>query len=120
VTPCEDRERILPSRERRAARIKRFKKSQQRAREWINFGDIAEWCAREEQSIVPNEKKRTAAYTALAKDLLAGEFDGKNGRSRVLYLHESTAKSRMTRQWLQDAITHDYDGTSGRQQYLPH
>jgi hypothetical protein len=120
VTPSKDRERILRSREWRAARIKHFKKTQQRSREWINFGDVAEWCAREEQSIVPNEEKRTAAYTALTNDLLAGEFDGKNGRSRVLYLHESIAKARMTRPWLQDAITHNYDNASGRQQYLPH
>jgi hypothetical protein len=104
----------------RAAKIQRFKQHQQRVRDWFNFEDIAEWCAREEQSIVPNEEKRTAAYKALAKDLLAGEFDGKNGRTTVLYLHEQTAKARMTRQWLQDAITHNYDGASGRQQYLPY
>jgi hypothetical protein len=122
VTPYvgEDPERILRGWQWRAAKIQRFKQHQQRVREWFNFGDIAEWCAREEQSIVPNEEKRTAAYTALAKDLLAGEFDGKNGRTTVLYLHEQTAKARMTRQWLQDAITHNYDGAGGRQQYLPY
>jgi hypothetical protein len=122
VTPYvgEDPERTLRTRQRRAARIERFKQHQQRVHEWINFGDIAEWCAREEQSIVPNEEKRTAAYAALAKDLLAGEFDGKYGHTTVLYLHEQTARARMTRQWLQDAITHNYDGASRRQQYLPY
>jgi hypothetical protein len=119
VTPYagEDREGILRSRD---ARIERFKQYQRRVREWINFGEIADWCAREEQSIVPNEEKRTSAYTALAKDLLAGEFEKNDGRSRVLYLHPLTAKARMTRQWLQDAITNNYDGASGRQQYLPY
>jgi hypothetical protein len=50
---------------------------------------------------------------------LTGEFE-ENGRSLVLYLHPATAKSRMTRDSLQDAIAHNYDGHQGRSQYLPY
>jgi hypothetical protein len=91
---------------------------QRRERKWINFAEIAEWCSKEDGSIVPNEQKRVAAFDTLQGDLLAGEFD-ENGRSRVLYLHPSTTKSRMTRAWLMDAIDNNYDGHRGRAQFLP-
>ena len=55
----------------------------------------------------------------MASDLLAGEFE-ENGRSRVLYLHPGTAKARMTRERLRDAIDHNYDGDHGRSAYLAH
>ena len=67
----------------RQARIGRFVTAQRRHREWINFAEIADWCAREDQSIEPDERKRAAAFDRLANDLLAGEFE-ENGRSRVL------------------------------------
>jgi hypothetical protein len=103
----------------RANRIERFTVRQRRERQWINFAEIAEWCSKEDGSIVPNEQKRAAAFDTLQADLLAGEFD-ENGRSRVLYLHPSTTKSRMTCVWLTDAIDNNYDGHRGRAQYLPY
>ena len=114
-----ERERDRRARQWRTARIERFAERQRQTREWINFAEIAEWCSKEDQSIVPNKEKSTAAFDTLASDLLAGEFE-ENGRSRVLYLHPATAKARMARDWLQDAIAHNYDGEHGRSEYLPH
>src|SRR5262245_48599985 len=82
----------------RAARIERFTKIQRCTREWINFAEIAAWCA-DESGVVPNEEARAAAYQKLQQDLLEGDFE-ENGRSRVLYLHPYTTKARMTRGWL--------------------
>src|SRR5262249_38489331 len=107
------------TRQWRVARINRFTETQRRKREWINFAEIAEWCSKEDQSIVPSKEKSAAAYDALSSDLLAGEFE-ENGLSRVLYLHVFTTKSRMTRTWLKDAIVHNYDRDHGRSQYLAH
>jgi hypothetical protein len=76
----------------RADRIERFTARQRRVREWINFAEIAEWCSREDGSIVANEEKRAAAFDILQTDLLAGDFD-ENGRSRVFYLHPEIKKS---------------------------
>src|SRR5215475_12380444 len=104
-----DPERDRRTRKWRMARIKRFTERQREAREWINFAEIAEWCSKEDQSIVPNTEKSTAAFDTLASDLLSGEFEEKS-RSRVLYLHPATARARMTREWLKDAIDHNYDG----------
>ena len=101
------------------ARIKRFTERQREEREWINFAEIAEWCSKEDQSIVPNTEKSAAAFDTLASDLLSGEFEEKS-RSRVLYLHPATARARMTREWLKDAIDHNYDGDYGRSAYLAH
>jgi hypothetical protein len=112
-------ERDQPAVQWRADRIHRFTQAQRCAREWINFAEVAEWCSKEDQSIVPSKAKCAAAYDTLAIDLLAGEFE-ENGRSRVLYLHPAVTKSRMTREWLQDAIEHNYDHDHGRSAYLAH
>jgi hypothetical protein len=103
----------------RTARIKRFAEKQRQTREWINFDEIADWCSKEDQSIVPNKEKRAAAFDTLASDLLAREFE-ENGRSRVLYLHPATTMARMTREGLKDAIDYNYDGDHGRSAYLAH
>lgn len=115
----DDRVNKLHLQRWRAGRVKRFTESQQLTREWINFAEIAEWCSKEDQSILPNKEKRAAAFGTLANDLLAGEFE-KNGRSRVLYLHPATARARMTREWLKDVIENNYDNDLGRSQYLAH
>jgi hypothetical protein len=112
-------QRVERARQWRAARINRFTETQRRKREWINFAEIADWCSKEDQSIVPDKGKSAAAYDTLSSDLLAGEFE-ENGRSRVLYLHMATTKSKMTRTWLQDAIEHNFGGDHGRSQYLAH
>ena len=106
------------ARQWRAARIKLFEKRQQEAREWINFADIADWCSKEDQSILPNEKKREATFDTLESDLLAGEFE-ESGRSRLLFLHPTTANARMTPEWFKDVRDHNYDGDHGRS-YLAH
>jgi len=104
--------------QRRITRIKRFEERQRKACEWIQFGEIAEWCS-EEGSILPDENKRAAAFDMLANDLLDGEFE-ENGHSRVhcWFLATATAK-RMTREWLNDAIYNNWDGHHGRL-YLAH
>lgn len=114
-----ERERDRRTRQWRAARIKRFTERQRHKREWINFAEIADWCSKEDQSIVPNKEKSAAAFDTLANDLLAGEFT-EHGRSRVLYLHPATARARMTREWLHDAMAGNYDGDHGRSAYLAH
>jgi hypothetical protein len=103
----------------RANRIERFIARQRRVCEWINFTDIAEWCSKEEGSIVPNEHKRAAAFDALERDLLAGEFE-ENGRSRVLFLSSATTKTKITRTSLKEAMEYNYDGKHGRSAYTPH
>lgn len=119
-TPREMQPQAIGRRQQwRAARIERFRERQRRAREWINFAEIAEWCSKEDQSIVPNKEKGAAAFDTLASDLLSGEFD-ERGRSRVFYLHPSSSKTRMTREWLKDVIDHNYDGAAGRSAYLAH
>jgi hypothetical protein len=104
-------------RQRRRKRIRAFRETNRYTRDWINFAEIAEWCA-EEDGILPNEAKRAAAYDSLARDLLAGEFV-EGGRSRVLYMHPRSAKARMTPEWLADAIDHNLDGDNGRSGFLP-
>jgi hypothetical protein len=107
------------ARQWRAERIRRFTEKQRHTRDWINFAEIAEWCSKEDQSILPNSEKSAAAYETLASDLLAGDFD-ENGSSHVLYLHPLTIKTRMTREWLRDAIDYNYDHVRGRSEYLTH
>jgi hypothetical protein len=88
---------------RRSAFIERFIEAQRVRRNWINFAEIADDRSKEDQSIVPNEAKRTAAYQTLLRDFLAGDFE-ENGRSRVLFLCSWSAKTRVTRGWLQVLI----------------
>jgi hypothetical protein len=109
------RERDLRTWRWRTARIERFIEIQRCKREWINFWEIAEWCS-EESSVVPNEVAREAAYQKLQHDLLEGDFE-ENSRSRVLYLHPSTSKVRMTRDWL-TRLMELYDQSTINSQYL--
>ncbi len=107
----------MSTRRWRTAQFDRFAKRQQKLRKWINFAEIAEWCS-EEESILPNEDKRARAFDLLASDLLAGVFE-ENGRSLVLFLHPTLNPTRMTREWLKEAIDHSLDGHHGRS-YLAH
>jgi hypothetical protein len=103
----------------RKSRIDRFAQRQSRTREWVNFADIADFCARDSGSILPDEEKRTAAFMTLAKDVLNGEFDN-SGRSQVLFLNYSTKKARLTHEDLTDIIEHNLDGDRGLSEYLPY
>jgi hypothetical protein len=66
----------------RHARIDRFIRRQRAVHEWINFGEVADFSAREAGSIAPNEVNRALAFEALADALIKGEFD-RNGRPHV-------------------------------------
>jgi hypothetical protein len=116
--PETDRKRTKQARQWRAARMERFAQTQRRKRQWVNVEEIAEMCSELNGSGAPNEAARENAYRIFERDLLSGDFEEK-GRSRVLYLHPWTVKTRMTREWLQDAIEYDYDGHRGRSQFLP-
>jgi hypothetical protein len=104
----------------RFSRIEQFTARQRRDREWINFGEVADWCAREAGSIVPDESKRAKAFDSLAKDLLDGEFEI-GGKSQVLFLFPGlVAKARMTREYIRSVIEDNLDGKSGQLGYLPY
>jgi hypothetical protein len=102
----------------RSARMARFAQTQLRKREWLNFEEIAVLCSELNGSGVPDEAARENAYRNLELGLLNGDFE-ENGRSRVLYLHPSTVKTRMTREWYRDVVEYNYDGCQGRSQFLP-
>jgi hypothetical protein len=53
----------------RASWITRFTEHQRRTCKWINFAEIAEWCSKEDQSIVPNTEKNATPFDTLASDL---------------------------------------------------
>jgi hypothetical protein len=103
----------------RHARIDRFSRRQWQVREWINFGDVADFCARETGSITPDEEKRARAYDELADALIKGEFD-RDDRSRVLYLHPTSKKARMTWEWFSDVFRFNIDGNRGQSEFLPY
>jgi hypothetical protein len=113
-----DGKRTKQARQWRLARMERFAQIQLRKREWLNFEEIAEMCSELDRSGVPNEAAREYALRNLERALDNGDFE-ENGRSRVLYLHPSTLRTRMTCEWYQDAKQYDYDGHRGRSQYLP-
>ena len=106
------------ARQWRAARMERFAQAQLRKREWINFEEVAVLCSELDGSGVPNDAAFENACRNLERDLLIGDFED-NGRSRVLYLHPWTVRTRMTREWYQNATQYHYDGDRGRSQFLP-
>jgi hypothetical protein len=99
-------------REHHQRRIERFARCQKRERKWINFGEIAEWCAAERGSIVVDELKEEVAIDTLKRDVLDGEFE-EHDRSLVLMLHPSQ-RGRVAREWARDAVDHNYDEQHGR------
>jgi hypothetical protein len=105
-------------RTRREAQIERFTKRQRNAGRWLSFISIAEFYSREDRSILPNEDKRAATFDLLARGVLDGMFE-ENDRSLVLFLHPTISPSRMTREWLKDAICNNWDGDHGKS-YLAH
>src|SRR5262249_41932151 len=113
-----DDKRTKQARQWRSARMERFAQTQRRERNWINVEEIGELCSELDGSGVPNEAARENAYRNFECALLLGDFE-ENGRSRVLYLHPWTVRTRMTREWLGAAIRYNYDGHRGRSQFLP-
>lgn len=107
------------ARQWRTSRIERFTERQRSDRQWINFDEITDWCAREDGSIRPDEEKRALAFNTLAEDLRAGEFD-EDGRSQVLFLSpNSPKKARMTRDYLTNVIETDFYDEGFRSEFLP-
>jgi hypothetical protein len=88
-------------REWREDRIRRFAERQRRRRDWISFGEIAEWCSELGGSIVSDEDARAGAYEKLQADLMAGDFE-EAGKTRILYLHPWTPLAKMTRDRARD------------------
>jgi hypothetical protein len=126
--------------ERRRERIALCVDEQRRCRDWINFDEIADWCARRDNPsarrdnpFVPNEVVRIGAYDKLRDDLLAGDFE-ESGESQVLFLHPATSvpmttamtprqAGRMTRERLRaateiPATTHAPQSEIVRSEYL--
>ena len=94
----------------RIDRFARFKDRQLRKREWINFGEIVDWCSQLGGTAERDEARRANAYSWLQEDLLAGDFEDAAGRSRVLYLFHRITRVRMTRDnWLIIVGTHPAD-----------
>lgn len=104
-------------REERVARIKRRQdpiiNKLRRTREWINFKDIADWCARESGSIVPNEKLRSDTYNLLGEALADGFF-GAGRAARVLFLNPISTWAKLT----QERYNGIPGGEEGRHNYL--
>lgn len=98
------------SEDRRRRRLENFGDRQRQTLEWINFGWIADWCARESGSIFPDEKRRAQAFDQLRDAILAGEFEI-DGRSRVLLLSPDTNWAKLTRERLKQiqSIKGTYD-----------
>lgn len=95
------RQRNAAIRTWRRKRIKAFLELQRKGREWISFTEIADHCAREGGSIVPDEQRRKRAYAELSAAILRGDFD-QTGRSHVLFLSEHSCFARMTAERLRD------------------
>jgi hypothetical protein len=113
-----DDKRTKQARQWRSARIERFARTQRRERNWINVEEVAELCSELDGSGVPNEAARENAYRNFERDVQSRDFE-ENGRSRVLYLHPWIVRTRMTPEWLRDAIEYNYDGNRGRSDFLP-
>jgi hypothetical protein len=106
-------ERAHEAKQRDEGRIRRFEEVQRRKGRWIKFAEIAEWFS-ELGGHGPNEAAREKAFTMLQEDLLRGHF-GQGDDSQVLFLFPGVSLTRrMTQQWLEDAIKHDYDNQHGR------
>jgi hypothetical protein len=79
--------------------IEKFAEEQRQRRAWINFADMADWCAREGGSIQPNGQLRNDAYRQLGEAVARGEFEV-DSRTRVLFLNPAAQWFKMTRERL--------------------
>lgn len=87
------------------ARVHRFARYQQnRRRNWVNFSEIAAWCAHEGGSVAADGAKRMEAYKRLWEGILWGEFE-RNGRSMILLLGKTpSSNGRWTCDDVVDAV----------------
>jgi hypothetical protein len=89
---------ITKARERaevRGRHARRFAEKQRITRQWVNFGAIADWCARERGSIEPDEELRAEAYEQLRRALASGVFTVSE-TSRVLFFGDDVSWVRIT------------------------
>jgi hypothetical protein len=102
--PSDTAVRVAPDRESRRARrrecIDKFRQRQRAARRWIEFVEIAKWCARSTTAAGADNEQRALelAYQRLANSVLQGEFEP-SGRSKILYLDPRVMGDGMTPRW---------------------
>ncbi len=75
--------------------IARFINRQLHVWRWINFADIADYCAREPGSINPDPALMASTFKQLGDALAKGEFET-DGRTRVIFLDASVTWFKMT------------------------
>ena len=87
--------------DRRRVAVDRFIEEQRRTRELINFADIADWLARRDNPVVPNETARSGAYDLLRDDLQTGDFE-EDGKSQVRFMHPNHETEWISRRRIVD------------------
>ena len=96
--------RFEPGQETRGAGrrewIDKFRQRQHAARRWIEFVEIAKWCARSTTGTSADDEQRALelAYQRLANSVLQGEFEA-CGRSKILYLDPTVTGDGVTPRW---------------------
>ena len=89
----------LDLRTKRQRWLATFAENNRRTREWINWAEIAEYCAHQGQpDIRANEAARQAAYDGLCTALIRGDFEKAAGQTQVLFLCERVRLNRITRE----------------------
>jgi hypothetical protein len=90
--------------------INKFCERQRTARRWIEFVEIAKWCARSTTgaSIEGEQEALGLAYQRLTHSVLEREFEA-DDRSKVLYLDSKTLSIgaypyRLTRDWFERSL----------------
>jgi hypothetical protein len=81
--------------------IAEFVDEQRWKREWINFAETAESCARRGDPFVADEAVRSGAYDRLRDDLLAGDFE-EHGKSMVRFLNPGSESKWVSRRHMTD------------------
>src|SRR5437868_15409690 len=85
---------------RRREWIDKFRQRQHVARGWIEFVEIAKWCARSTTGTSADDEQRALelAYQRLTASVLQGEFEA-SGQSKILYLDPMVTGDGMTPRW---------------------
>jgi hypothetical protein len=85
---------------RRREWIDKFRQRQHVARGWIEFVEIAKWCARSTTGTSADDEQRALelAYQRLTDSVLQGEFEA-SGQSKILYLDPMVTGDGMTPRW---------------------
>jgi hypothetical protein len=80
--------------------INRFRERQRTVRKWIEFVEIAKWCARSTTGASADAEQQALelGYQRLAASVLHGEFEVR-GRSEIFYLDPTAMTDGMTSRW---------------------